>query len=96
MSTHVWPDGCSRTRGGANSAVTSIIIYRNHAAVAHRDVGNTGPSVARTLGTFVGDELFHFPLDDGSSDPAEFPIPEAEILDTSDVCYSIFPRWRQD
>ena len=65
-------------------AFTSITINKNHAAAAHRDVGNTGPSVARTLGTFVGGELFHFPQDDGLSDPAELPMHEAEILDTSD------------
>ena len=63
---------------------TSITINKNHDAAAHRDIGNAGPSIARIVGDFVGGHLFHFPLDDGLSNPVELPMHEAELLDTSD------------
>ena len=63
---------------------TSITINKNHGAVAHRDSGNAGLSVARTCGNFVGGNLYHFPMDDGSLAPAEMPLQDAIFLDTSD------------
>lgn len=66
---------------------TSITINRNHDSVAHRDSGNVGPSIARTTGDYFGGHLYHFPQDDGSCDPADFPMKDAIFLDTTDFLH---------
>ena len=60
----------------------SIQINDNHDAAKHRDVGNMGPSMARTVGRFDGGHLFWFPHDVGFAAPEDFPEDEAVQIDT--------------
>ena len=65
---------------------TSITINRDHASSLHRDIGNAGPSVIRTLGVYEGGVLHYFPQDDGMKPLEELNDIDAVKLDTSKFC----------
>ena len=65
---------------------TSITINKDHASSLHRDTGNAGPSVIRTLGAFEGGVLHYFPQDDGMIPLEELRDSDAVQLDTSQFC----------
>ena len=67
---------------------SSITINKHHAAKLHRDKGNMGPSVIRTLGSFEGGELLWWPGDDRKLDISLVPDANLERIDTSD--FAIF------
>ena len=51
--------------GSENFSVTSITINRNLSPEVRRNVGNAGDSVIKTVGDFVGGDLYWWPLDEG-------------------------------
>ena len=61
---------------------SSISVNYDYAAKVHRDSGNVGPSVATSLGHFVGGELLCWPHDDGQLSLERLSSFKSERVDT--------------
>ena len=61
---------------------SSISVNYDYAAKVHRDSGNVGPSVATSLGPFVGGELLCWPHDDGMLSLEALSSFKSERVDT--------------
>ena len=61
---------------------SSVSVNYAYAAKMHRDSGNAGPSVATSLGPFVGGDLLCWPHDDGALSLGELSNFASEPVDT--------------
>jgi hypothetical protein len=60
---------------------TSININKDYAGKRHRDAGNAGPSLLKSLGRFTGGKLNYFPDDNGAEAVEDLPAEHSLKLD---------------
>jgi hypothetical protein len=60
---------------------TSININKDYAGKRHRDAGNSGPSLLKSLGRFTGGRLNYFPDDNGAEAVEDLPAEKSLKLD---------------